>query len=176
MVEFFFTCTECADHDLRVVRAYMVTTHYEMTLRCVCGEAPDDIAARKRGHVRALYQDWGWLNDAHRVDWEERGVKTETLHDEDACAVVCRTCTERAEEEAWHSVYDGALDEESRDWYLFCGGCDREIAFGWSHPDRGGRLWPVECTDFDPWKCWPEPRYIEAWAAKGWLRPPQDQR
>jgi hypothetical protein len=54
---------------------------------------------------------------------------------------------------------------------IHCAECDREIEFGWSHPDRGGRIWPAECADFNPWKCWPEPRYTEPWLAKGWIRP-----
>lgn len=62
-------------------------------------------------------------------------------------------------------------DEESNEFYVRCLGCNREIEFGWSHPDRGGRFWPSECTDFNPWICWPEPRYREKWAKKNWLRP-----
>jgi hypothetical protein len=67
--------------------------------------------------------------------------------------------------------YEEELDEESHEWYVRCEGCDREISFGWSHPDRGGRIWPSECSDFNPWKCWPEPRYWEEWGKRGWLRP-----
>lgn len=55
--------------------------------------------------------------------------------------------------------------------YLRCDDCDREIEFGWSHPNRGGRIWPVEASCFNPWKSWPEPRYRKSWQRKGWLHP-----
>lgn len=56
-------------------------------------------------------------------------------------------------------------------FYLRCDNCYREIEFGWSHPDRGGRIWPVEASCFNPWKSWPEPRYRKSWQRRGWLRP-----
>jgi hypothetical protein len=58
-----------------------------------------------------------------------------------------------------------------RRWYVRCSDCDREIEFGWSHPGRAGRFWPVEAACFNPWKSWPEPRYRKVWKARGWLRP-----
>ena len=62
-------------------------------------------------------------------------------------------------------------DEESPEprWEIRCADCDHEIEFGWSHPDRGGRLWPCESLDFNPWKSWPEPRFREAWLKRGWI-------
>jgi hypothetical protein len=73
----------------------------------------------------------------------------------------------------------GTLDEDHRveDWeterdtsrgsewlgawryYVRCQRCDREIPFGWSHEDRGGRIWPADAACFNPRRCWPEPRY-----------------
>jgi hypothetical protein len=47
--------------------------------------------------------------------------------------------------------------------FVRCSGCDREIAFGWSHEDRGGRIWPVEATCFNPRKSVPEARYRKVW-------------
>lgn len=51
-----------------------------------------------------------------------------------------------------------------------CAGCDREIEFGWSAPNRGGGIFPVECADFSPKGLWPEPRYLDAWQQRGWLK------
>jgi len=50
-----------------------------------------------------------------------------------------------------------------RGWYVRCAHCDREIKFGWSHPERGGRIWPVEAACYNPWKSWPEARYRKGW-------------
>ena len=57
-------------------------------------------------------------------------------------------------------------DDCKMEFYVHCDGCDREIEFGWSHPDRGGRIWPVECEGFNPWKSWPDPRFKESWTKK----------
>ena len=55
-------------------------------------------------------------------------------------------------------------------FYVNCASCDREIEFGWSQPNRGGRIYPVECSDFIPEKVWPDPKYVDAWKQRGWLR------
>lgn len=71
---------------------------------------------------------------------------------------------------------------ESSEWkgprrfFVRCEQCDREIEFGWSHPDRGGRIWPVEAVCFNPRMSWPEPRYRRSWRQKGWLRPMETRR
>ena len=48
-------------------------------------------------------------------------------------------------------------------FYVNCAGCDREIEFGWSRPDRDGGIFPMECSDFIPEEIWPEPRYLDSW-------------
>ena len=55
-------------------------------------------------------------------------------------------------------------------FYVNCTGCDREIEFGWSQPNRGGRIYPIECSDFIPEKVWPDPKYMNVWQQRGWLR------
>jgi len=55
-------------------------------------------------------------------------------------------------------------------FYVNCADCDREIEFGWSQPNRGGRIYPVECSDFFPEKVWPDPKYVNVWQQRGWLR------
>jgi hypothetical protein len=50
-----------------------------------------------------------------------------------------------------------------------CANCDREIEFGWSQPDRGGLIFPVEYSDFIPGEIWPEPRFLDSWKLKNWL-------
>jgi hypothetical protein len=60
------------------------------------------------------------------------------------------------------------IDEESTEYSVVCASCSREVEFGWSRPDRQGDIWPAECPDFDPSVVWPEPRFRELWAARGW--------
>ncbi len=55
-------------------------------------------------------------------------------------------------------------------FYVNCAGCDREIEFGWSQPNRGGGIYPIECSDFIPEKVWPDPKYMNVWQQRGWLR------
>jgi hypothetical protein len=69
-----------------------------------------------------------------------------------------------------NTEYEVEEDPNSFEFWVRCEGCDRDIEFGWSHEDRGGRIWPAECSDFNPWNCFPEPRYEEAWARRGWVR------
>jgi hypothetical protein len=66
-------------------------------------------------------------------------------------------------------------DSESDEFYVNCTDCDREIELGWSQPNRGVGIFPVECSDFIPWETWPEPRYLDSWQRKGCLRTGDDQ-
>jgi hypothetical protein len=145
--------------------------YFERSLVCTCGESPDDLAALNQYHTETQYRKTGWLNDMHRVDWDEQEeVDTDTCDDDEE--VFCERCLRHAKGDDWEIHFDHAEDDlDNSDWYVYGDGCDREIEFGWSHPDRGGRIWPAECTDFNPWKCWPEPRYVEMWAKKNWIRP-----
>jgi hypothetical protein len=59
-----------------------------------------------------------------------------------------------------------------RRYFVRCQACEREIEFGWSHPDLGGRIWPAEASCFNPGLSVPEKRYRQAWRKKGWLRAP----
>jgi hypothetical protein len=55
-------------------------------------------------------------------------------------------------------------------FYVNCADCDREIEFGWSQSNRGGRIYPVECSDFIPENVWPDPKYVKVWQQRGWIR------
>jgi hypothetical protein len=101
-----------------------------------------------------VYKEWGYLDEGHRWEIEESEL-VEELDNEDK---------DMGQEEP-------EADDESHEFWVECAECEREIEFGWSHPDRGGRIWPAECSDFNPWKSWPEPKYRESWRQKNWLRP-----
>lgn len=99
-------------------------------------------------------------DDDEMIDYEEE----ERLFD-----VACSSCLEIADAD---DVERGEVERDTveRETWVCCAECGHEIEFGWSHPD-GGRIWPCEAADFNPWKSWPEARYVEAWAERGWLRP-----
>lgn len=104
---------------------------------------------------RVKWREWGSLDDYHQWEYDEGElIERET------------------DWEIEGSFPEGEeLDLDSVEFFVNCADCDREIEFGWSHPDRMGRIWPAECSDFNPWKSWPEPRYRENWKNKNWLRP-----
>jgi len=170
--EYMYTCPECGSHALRVEKEYVVTTYYRDELPCDCGESENGLAAVREYHIVVAWRETGWLDADHQTlpdDQERQDVETV----EDDSEVFC-DCAEGADPDDWQTEEDpSAPEEEDQDpvIYVRCGGCCREIEFGWSHPDRGGRIWPAECSDHNPYLSWPEPRYRERWREKGWLRP-----
>ena len=173
-----FTCKDCGSRDLEFIRDYTIEQTFEQWLPCECGDTADGIAATHRNTVTVQYYDRGILIEDHRVEWHDQWEEVEREHDRDGdeTEVFCQACYEEysCDEHAWRHEQPEEQEEPElldEEYTVRCEGCRREIEFGWSHPDRGGRIWPAECTDFNPWKNWPEPRYREAWAEKGWLRP-----
>ena len=144
--QYLFTCKNCGSHNLYVEHYYTVW----------------------QGNHRTKYVKRGVLNidstDEHRVEeWDD---PEEVDYGREGSIEI--------DEE--NETEDTAIDDKSHEYYVACMGCDREIEFGWSHRDRGGRIWPSECIDFNPWLCWPEPRYREKWAKKKWLRPTNNRQ
>ncbi|MGB8215399.1 MAG: hypothetical protein WCE68_17755, partial [Anaerolineales bacterium] len=68
-----------------------------------------------------------------------------------------------------YEIFEAETDRESDEFFVNCDNCDREIEFGWSQPDRRGLILPVEFSDFDPSKCWPDPKYLDIWQQRGWV-------
>jgi hypothetical protein len=169
--EHMFTCKECGAHNLRVVWQYETVTNYTQNLECECGKGEDDLAATREIEIRKIHEAWGYLDENHRWS-EEEEEEIDSEEEEVNFEVFCSECFEEASSDDWETTDpEVEVDQESYEFYVRCDGCEREIEFGWSHPDRGGRIWTAEDTDFNPWKSWPEPRYRENWAKKGWLRP-----
>lgn len=167
-----FKCNDCGSDELIVECYYDVLESCEDYLPCWCGE--QDVAATLRYVNIHSYREQGVLGEWHRWEWEEGEEIDSVAREEEELEVICADCYEEAEKSNWEMGEVGREDDESSyEFYVRCAGCDREIEFGWSHPDRGGRIWPVETDDFNPWLSWPEPRYRDAWRDKGWLRPNQ---
>ena len=114
------------------------------------------------GSARERWREWGLLNENHRINYDESEL-VETVFEE--------WFEDEIDPNEINPHIGREEDPDSHEFYVNCTDCDGKIEFGWSHPDRGGRIWPAECSDFNPWKSWPEPRYRDSWITKGWLRP-----
>ena len=149
-----FTCKTCGGQDLIVTRIWTILA------------GPDS----------ENWQEWGPLKDNHSWQFEFKEKIEENAGDEvergDYGEFAEDDSTSKPEE---YEKFEQESDSESDEFYVNCAGCDREIEFGWSEPDRGGRIFPVECSDFIPGKYWPEPRYLDSWRQKHWLRTGDDQ-
>jgi len=159
--EWSFKCKECGATELYVEEEYATRDELVDSLPCTC-EQQYEFAAQRTHFVITTCCDKMPLNPDHRMGEVEESEELEQVEEEGDYEAQCSECVENAEEEYWQrDVEPLAVDEDSREFYVRCVGCDREIQFGWSHPDRGGRIWPAECSDFNPWKSWPEPTAVQ---------------
>jgi hypothetical protein len=149
-----FTCKTCGGHKLTVTRMWTV------------------LAGPESEH----WQEWGPLGTDHlwRYDYQEKIEPEGEGDNEDEDEVERGDFGEFAEDDSTsnpeeYEVFEAQNDPESDEFYVNCESCDREIEFGWSQPNRGGRIFPAECSDFVPGKIWPEPRYLDSWQHKRWL-------
>jgi len=146
-----FTCKTCGSHKLTVTRVWKILT------------GPDS----------EIWQEWGPLEADHlwRFEFKEKIEKEKYKDDEverrDFGEYTKDDSSSKPEE---YEIFEKESDPEGDEFYVNCAGCDREIEFGWSQPNRGGRIFPVECSDFIPGECWPEPRYLDSWHQKHWLQ------
>ena len=149
-----FTCKTCGGHQLTVYRIWKILA------------GPDS----------ETWQEWGPLEADHLWHFEFQ----EKIEKDDDDEVQRGDFGEYAEDDSASEpeafeVFEPESDPEGDEFYVNCAGCDREIEFSWSQPNRGGRIFPAECSDFVPGETWPEPRYLEAWQQKHWLRTGADQ-
>jgi len=168
---YLYNCASCGSHNFSVVYQFDDEKTITETLPCTCDNSLDCAAIREilvtRSHTRT-----GTLTGEHRVTWGESDF--ETNREEVDLTVECRDCFNGEDNTQWVEDNEGKNIEELEDsqyWEVHCESCGHEIEFGWSHPDRGGRIWPCESADFNPWKTVPEPRFVEVWKKRGWLRP-----
>ena len=145
-----FTCKECGGHKLTVTRVWTILA------------GPDSES----------WQEWGPLEADHHWHFEFK-ERIEEVNPDDA--VERGDYGEYAENDSAsepeeYEIFEPESNTESDEFYVNCADCDREIEFGWSQPNRGGLIFPVECSDFIPGEIWPEPRYLDSWQQKHWLR------
>jgi len=173
--EYLFTCKDCGSHELLVVVEYTVTYYYRKVLECTC-ERSVGLAVERSCHQTTKYVKSGLLDDEHRCEFDPPEKQDVLDEEEGENEIMCRKCLENSQDDEWEIIEgESEVDEDSEEFYVHCNGCDREIEFGYSHPDRVGRIWPAECSDFNPWLTWPDPRYLESWRKKNWLRPVKDK-
>jgi hypothetical protein len=149
-----FTCKTCGGHKLNVTRVWKILA------------GPDS----------EIWQEWGPLEADHhwRFKFKE---KVEVEKDWDGgddevdrwdFAEYTKDNSSSTPEE--YEIFEPESNPGNDRFYVNCANCDREIEFGWSQPDRGGGIFPAECSDFYPEGLWPEPRYLDSWKKKGWLK------
>jgi hypothetical protein len=146
---FKFTCSSCGGHELIVTHVWNILA----------------------GTESESWQEWGPLKDNHHWQFEFKEKVEESEDDE----VQAGDFGEFEEDDSSSEPDDYETQEtetsrESDEFYVNCGNCDREIEFGWSQPDRRGLILPVEFSDFIPSESWPDPKYLDTWGQKGWLR------
>ena len=144
-----FTCKECGGHKLTVTRVWSILA------------GPDSES----------WQEWGPLEANHlwRFEFKKKVEKEKDAEVEEwDFAEYAKDDSSSQPEE--YEIYEPENNPGNDEVYVYCASCNREIEFGWSQPDRGGRIFPAECSDFIPGQVWPEPRYLDSWQRKGWLR------
>ena len=144
-----FTCKECGGHNLTVTHVWNIMA----------------------GANSERWQEWGPLKDNHHWQYEFR----EKIEDDAENEVQLGDFgdfeeDDSASEPEEYEVYGTENDQENDEFFVNCENCDREIEFGWSKPERHGLIMPVEFSDFIPLENWPDPKYMEAWQQRNWLR------
>lgn len=148
-----FTCKTCDAHELTVTRVWNVLA------------GPDS----------ERWQEWGPLEANHLSHFLFREKIEKDKEDEANRSDYRQAFREYANDTSISSLKDNEIYEQRNNpgndmFFVNCSGCDREIEFGWSLPDRGGLIYPAECSDFVPEELWPEPRYLDSWHQKHWLK------
>jgi hypothetical protein len=150
-----FTCKTCGAHKLTVTRVWEILA------------GPDS----------ETWQEWGPLEANHlwHFEFKEKIKKNrEDQEDHDDRADYRRDFGKYANDSSIseltdYEIYEPQNNQGNDMFYVNCAGCDREIEFGWSQPNRSGLIFPTECSDFNPKGIWPEPRYLGSWHKKHWL-------
>jgi hypothetical protein len=141
-----FTCKTCGDHRLTVSRIWLTLA----------------------GPGRERWQEWGPLKGNHlwqfkfreKIEKEIDQNKDDEVRRWDFGGYTEDSSSSKPEE---NKIFKQESYPVGDKFYVNCAGCEREIEFGWSQPNRGGRIYPVECSDFIPGNVWPDPKYADVW-------------
>jgi hypothetical protein len=146
---FKFTCHSCGGHALIVTHVWSILA----------------------GTDSERWQEWGPLKDDHHWQYEFK-EKIEKNEDDEVQRGDIGEYEEddSASEPEEYEINEEQTDRESDEYFVNCENCDREIEFGWSEPNRRGLIMPVDFSDFNPSESWPDPKYMDHWQRKGWVR------
>jgi hypothetical protein len=144
-----FTCKTCGGHSLTVTHVWSILA----------------------GSDTESWQEWGLLKDDHHWHYDYK----EKVEKEEDNGVERGDFGEFAEDDSdsepeEYEMAEQESNSEGDEYYVNCANCDSEIEFGWSQLDRHGLILPVEFSDFNPLESWPDPKYVDVWQQKGWLR------
>jgi hypothetical protein len=143
-----FTCKECGSHNLTVTHVWSILA----------------------GADSERWQEWGQLKDNHHWHYEFKEKIEENADDEVQTGDFSEfEEDDSASEPEEYEIHEKEADRENDEFFLNCEGCDREIEFGWSQPDRRGLIMPVEFSDFIPSTSSPDPKYLDTWQQRKWL-------
>ena len=151
-----FTCKTCGGHKLTVFHVWTILA------------GPDTES----------WQEWGPLDTNHlwHFKFKEKIEKEKVIDDDpDPWGFGEYAKDSSSSKPKDFEIYEPEGNPGNDKFFVNCTSCDREIEFGWSEPNRGGGIFPVECSDFNPEGVWPEPRYLDSWQQKNWLIREDDQ-
>ena len=144
---FKFTCVHCHGHTLIVTHSWSVLA----------------------GSESERWQEWGPLNEDHHWQYEFKEKVEKNANDDDQRGDFGEyEEDDSSSEPEEYEVNETETNRESDEFFVNCESCDREVEFGWTEPDRRGLILPVEFSDFDSSKSWPDPKYAKHWREKGW--------
>jgi hypothetical protein len=167
-----YCCESCRGREFFVECTFQRSETRRATLACTCG-ARHKYAARRTRRSTHVCREVYPLGEDHELGHAVAGTleKLEGGTDEDLeREVVCARCFEAATDDQWdpQTIADSDVARTALEYWVRCRACHHEVEFGWSQPDRGGQVWPCESADFQPLSSFPEPRYAQAWMARGW--------
>jgi hypothetical protein len=116
------------------------------------------------------WQEWGPLEADHlwQYEYKEKIEKEDDEVERGDFGEFAEDDSDSEPEE--YEAVEQESNSESDEFYVNCANCDREIQFAWSQPNRGGGIFPVECSDFIHGNFWLEPRYLDSREKKGLLQ------
>jgi hypothetical protein len=148
-IAFKFTCSSCGGHTLTITHNWSILA----------------------GENSERWREWGPLKDDHHWQYEFKEKIGDTSDDEVQRGDFGEYQEDdSASEPEEYEIFEAETNREDDEFFINCENCDREIEFGWSQPDRRGLILPVEFSDFIPSESWPDPKYLETWQQKGWVR------
>jgi hypothetical protein len=169
----FFECKDCGSKRLEFTCTVEVLKTIKKVLPCRCGDGEE--AAWRNEWRRVEVEQTGYVRANRHLHIEASDETQELDNGTDDDEIGCEDCYNKYKDRAdrWQvRESDSKPEDDDSDLTITCGGCGREIEFGYSHANKQGRIFLGEDdVDFNPWKTFPDPKYVEAWRERGWLRP-----